>query len=150
MERAVLDELLANGLRDLRKDEVVNGERIRVKAVGDLGLVSQAAREEAMALEAETAQYNGGSLHLGICYSGEWERQMIALGTGAPSLIAGVPPINLVIRTGGGSAASSRSRQPTPSSTSPTCSGPSSTGRSLRRPSSGTKLKKRTSGPKGG
>jgi len=26
---------------------------------------------------------------------------MIALGTGAPSLIAGVPPIDLVIRTGG-------------------------------------------------
>jgi len=73
MERAVLDELLVNGLRDLRKDEVVNGERIRVKAVGDLGLVSRAAREEAMALEAETASYSGGSLHLGICYSGEWE-----------------------------------------------------------------------------
>jgi len=100
MERAVLDELLVNGLRDLRRDEVINGERIRVKVVGDLGLVSGVAREEAMALEAETAQYNGGSLHLGICYSGEWERQMILLGMGAPSLTAGVPPIDLVIRTG--------------------------------------------------
>ncbi len=40
MERAVLDELLVNGLRDLRKDEVVNGERLKVKVVGDLGLVS--------------------------------------------------------------------------------------------------------------
>jgi len=101
MERAVLDELLVNGLRDLRKDEVVNGERLKVKIVGDLSLVSQVAREEAMALEAVTVSYSGGSLHLGICYSGEWERQMIALGTGAPSLIAGVPPIDLVIRTGG-------------------------------------------------
>jgi undecaprenyl pyrophosphate synthase len=101
MERAVLDELLVNGLRDLRKDEVINGERIRVKVVGDLNIVSEAAREEAMALEAETASYSGGSLHLGVCYSGEWERRMIALGMGAPSLIAGVPPIDLVIRTGG-------------------------------------------------
>ncbi len=47
MERAVLDELLVNGLRDLRKDEVINGERLKVKIVGDLSLVSQAAREEA-------------------------------------------------------------------------------------------------------
>ena len=100
MERAVLDELLANGLRDLHKDEIINGERLRVKVVGDLGLVSGIAREEAIALEAETAQYNGGSLHLGICYSGEWERQMILLGMRAPSLTAGVPQIDLVIRTG--------------------------------------------------
>ena len=101
IERAVLDELLVNGLRDLRKDEIINGERLKVKIVGDLSLVSWVAREEAMALEAETAHYDGGSLHLGICYSGEWERRMIALGTGAPSLIAGVPSIDLVIRTGG-------------------------------------------------
>ncbi len=85
----------------MRHQDILHGERLKVKVVGDLGLVSGAAREEVMALEAETAQYNGGSLHLGICYSGEWERQMIALGMGAPSLIAGVPPIDLVIRTGG-------------------------------------------------
>jgi len=99
-ERAVLDELLVDGLRDLRKDEIINGERLRVSVVGDLGLVSQAAMDEAMALGVETAQYSGGSLHLGVCYSGEWERQMLVLGMGAPSLIAGVPPIDLVIRTG--------------------------------------------------
>ena len=99
-ERAVLGELLVDGLRDLRKDEIINGERLRVSVVGDLGLVPQAVIDEAMALGAETAQYNGGSLHLGVCYSGEWERQMIALGIGAPSLLAGVPPIDLVIRTG--------------------------------------------------
>lgn len=101
VERAVLEDLLVNGLRELREDEVVNGERIRVRVVGDLGLVSEAARREAAALEEHTSGYDGGSLHLGVCYSGEWERGLIASGLQAPSIAAGVPPIDLVIRTGG-------------------------------------------------
>jgi len=36
MERAILDELLVNGLRDLRKDEIINGERLKVKVVATL------------------------------------------------------------------------------------------------------------------
>lgn len=100
-EWSVLSELLVEGLHDLREDEVIHGERIRVKVVGDLSLVSQRAREEIVSLEGETADYNGGTLHLGICYSGEWERGIIASGLPAPSILAGVPQIDLVIRTGG-------------------------------------------------
>ncbi len=100
-EWSVLSELLVEGLHDLREDEVVHGERIRVKVVGDLSLVSQRAREEIVSLEGETAAYAGGSLHLGVCYSGEWERDIIASGLPAPSIMAGVPQIDLVIRTGG-------------------------------------------------
>ena len=100
-ERAVLDDLLVLGLRELRDDEVVNGERIKVKVVGDLDLVSEEARREARALEEHTESFGGGSLHLGVCYSGEWERNLIARGLTAPSLEAGVPQIDLVVRTGG-------------------------------------------------
>ncbi len=100
-ERAVLEDLLTNGLRDLRRDEVIHGERIRVRVVGDLSLVSERSRSEASALEEETAGYGGGSLHLGVCYSGEWERGLIERGLQAPSIAAGVPQIDLVIRTGG-------------------------------------------------
>ncbi len=100
-EWAVLSELLVEGLSDLRKDETIHGERIRVRVVGDLSLVSQRAREEVWSLEGETANYSGGSLHLGVCYSGEWERSLVASGLPAPSIIAGVPKIDLVIRTGG-------------------------------------------------
>ncbi|WP_117354942.1 undecaprenyl diphosphate synthase family protein [Acidilobus sp. 7A] len=100
LERAVLEDLLINGLRDLRNDEVINGEKIKVKVVGDLNLVSDESRREAAALEEHTASYSGGSLHLGVCYSGEWERQVIAKGLVAPSISAGVPQIDLVIRTG--------------------------------------------------
>nr|WP_274376801.1 undecaprenyl diphosphate synthase family protein [Acidilobus saccharovorans] len=101
IEKAVLEDLLVNGLRDLRSDPIINGERISVRLVGDLSLVSEAARREGAALEEHTASYDGGSLHLGVCYSGEWERNVIATGTASPSLAAGVPPIDLVIRTGG-------------------------------------------------
>jgi undecaprenyl pyrophosphate synthase len=101
MEKAVLEDLLISGLRDLRSDSIINGERIRVRLVGDLSLVSEAARREGAALEEHTASYDGGSLHLGVCYSGEWERNIIASGTASPSLAARVPPIDLVIRTGG-------------------------------------------------
>jgi Putative undecaprenyl diphosphate synthase. len=64
LERAVLEDLLINGLRDLRNDEVINGEKIKVKVVGDLNLVSDESRREAAALEEHTASYSGGSLHL--------------------------------------------------------------------------------------
>ncbi len=100
-ERSILDNLLMLGLRDLRKDRVVASEHIRVKVVGDLSLVSQEAREEARALEEETSSYDGGSLHLGICYSGEWERDIIVRGLPAPSITVAVPQIDLIIRTGG-------------------------------------------------
>ena len=96
----MLEDLLVNGLRDLRHDEVVHNNKINVKVVGDLSLVSNESRVEAKALEEETANYSGGTLHLGVCYSGEWERGLIAQGIQAPSLAAGVPQIDMVIRTG--------------------------------------------------
>ncbi|MGC9071239.1 MAG: undecaprenyl diphosphate synthase family protein [Acidilobus sp.] len=100
-EREVLGNLLIGGLRDLRKDEVIHGEKIKVKVIGDLSLVSETARQEIIALEGETSDYSGGSLHMGICYSGEWERGIIASGLPAPSILAGVPEVDLIVRTGG-------------------------------------------------
>ncbi len=42
-ERAVLDELLVDGLRDLRKDEVINGERLRVSVFKPLRKIGREA-----------------------------------------------------------------------------------------------------------
>ena len=101
LELAILNALASKGFRELRVNPKLLEKRVMVKVLGDLSLVSNEARREAELTVKET--YNtkpGGILYLALCYSGKWE-VMESLKHGRLPESLSMPPIDLVIRTGG-------------------------------------------------
>ncbi len=98
-ELLVVFNLIARGLRDLMKDEALARREVRVKILGDLGVVPEHVADLARKLEEDTSRRSGGLLTLLIGYSSLWEVSLALKGVEPPSLQ--LPPVDLVIRTGG-------------------------------------------------
>ncbi len=113
-----LMQLLIRTLR--REAETLQGNDIRLDAIGDLDKLPEAARRELDEVMASTASNARMTIHLALSYSGRWElvqaarrlARMAADGQLDPDAIdeeavagrlttAGIPDPDLLIRTGG-------------------------------------------------
>ena len=99
-EKLVIEKVAVYALQDLRNDEFLRDNRIRILIIGDPGRFSRAVEAEALKTSKALDEGDGGLLTILICYSGRWEAEEYTLkGLVPPSLL--LPPIDLVIRTGG-------------------------------------------------
>ncbi len=98
-ERAVIFRLVERGLRDLEGDERLQSRGIAVSILGDEAVLPRSVREAARHLETTTSGRRGGRLRLLLGYSSLWEISA-TLARGRPPSLE-LPPIDLVIRTGG-------------------------------------------------
>ena len=101
LELSILEALAIRGFRELRADSKIRSKNIGVSVLGDLGLLSRSVREEAERTISElNPEGSTAVLYLAICYGGRWEVEYYSKrGLVPPSLR--MPPIDLVIRTGG-------------------------------------------------
>ena len=100
LEKGILEGLAVRALQELRSNEELERNGVRVIVVGDLALLPQSVRREAMETMKATSNRNGGFLAIALCYSGRWEIDYYtSRGLKPPTL--GLEPIDLLIRTGG-------------------------------------------------
>ena len=100
-ELATLHELIVRGVNELARDEDVEKNDIRVIFFGDLSLLPEGIQEKVHELEEMTSDRNGGILGVALCYSVLREIDMDKEGCERPISYRVMPPIDLVIRTGG-------------------------------------------------
>ncbi|MCE4627835.1 MAG: undecaprenyl diphosphate synthase family protein [Desulfurococcales archaeon] len=99
-EKRIIEKVAIYALQDLRSDEFLRSRRIRLLILGDPGRFSRSVEAEALETSKALDSGDGGLLVLLICYSGRWEaEEYTSKGLIPPSLI--LPPIDLIIRTGG-------------------------------------------------
>jgi tritrans,polycis-undecaprenyl-diphosphate synthase [geranylgeranyl-diphosphate specific] len=72
-ERELLMELFEHNFRKMADDERVHRHRIRVRCIGDLGLLPPAVREAADHVMERTRDYDGYSFNVAIAYGGRQE-----------------------------------------------------------------------------
>ena len=100
MELDILNELVLRGFKELREDPMVNDNKVSIKVIGDLSLVRENVRHEAKKTIDATRSYKEKALYLALCYGVKWEiKEAVKKGQLPPSLL--MPPIDLIIRTGG-------------------------------------------------
>ena len=111
-ELSKLFEILRLAYHDLRADRRVSRGEVWVRTVGDMSLVPEALRSEALGLEEETRGAER-TLNICLCYSGRWEILEAvkrldgeALGLNEETFtkamaLGDIPPPDLIIRTGG-------------------------------------------------
>lgn len=95
-ERQIIFSLLRRSLEELSKGKTLAGYSPELRVVGDLSMIPADIRETISSLEGHRSDLK---IVLGICYSVSWEHEFIRKGLTPPSLE--LPPIDLVIRTGG-------------------------------------------------
>ncbi len=96
LELQVLYKLLIKGMRELRERD----RKPRILVMGDLTLLPVEARREIRETVEATRNIGDYTLVTAICYSGVWEVEYyMKRGLMPPSL--SLPPIDLLIRTGG-------------------------------------------------
>ena len=99
-EKKIIEKVAIHALRDLRSDEFVRTRDIAVRVLGWPSRLSEAVATEAEITTRELDRGRGGLFVLLICYSGRAEIEWYsARGMIPPSLL--LPPVDLVIRTGG-------------------------------------------------
>ncbi len=100
LELDVLNELALRGFKELRDDPFVINNEVSIRVLGDLALVKEKVRSEAEKTIDATGSYNKRTLYIAICYGVRWEiKEAVKKGNLPYSLL--IPPIDLVIRTGG-------------------------------------------------
>jgi tritrans,polycis-undecaprenyl-diphosphate synthase [geranylgeranyl-diphosphate specific] len=100
-ELATLHKLVVRGVEELARDEDVDRNDIRVIFFGDLSLLPEKIRVKVEELEEMTSNRRGGILGVALCYSIIREIEMDKKGCRRPISYKVMPPIDLVIRTGG-------------------------------------------------
>ena len=100
-ELATLYELIIRGVDELARDEDVERNDIRIIFFGDLSILPRRVQEKVKELEEMTANRKGGIMGVALCYSILREIDMDKNGCGRPISYRVMPPIDLVIRTGG-------------------------------------------------
>ncbi len=99
-ELVLLHHLASRAFRELREDDRLRDEGIRIQVLGDLTLLPVEVRREALETVRSTSTRSGGLLLIALCYSGRWEVEYYtARGLEPPSL--SLPGVDLLIRTGG-------------------------------------------------
>jgi len=94
-ERGILLGLLERAVRDIEEERILEEHDARLLISGDLSLLPERLR---LSLESLAGKRREGrrTVHVGICYSIQWE-----LKANPPFPTLKLPPIDLVIRTGG-------------------------------------------------
>lgn len=97
LEREILLKILGRALHEVERDKILERYDASLVVSGDLSRLPEGLRWRITNL---TEKYGGGRrvLHIGLCYSTRWELSTYKNGL-LPSLR--LPPIDLVIRTGG-------------------------------------------------
>lgn len=95
-EKKIIFSLLRRSVNDLSERKTLSGYSLSIKTIGDLSMIPAELREAILSLDNRDGELR---VTLGICYNVSWEQELIAKGLEPPSL--GLPPIDLVIRTGG-------------------------------------------------
>ncbi|MEM0365683.1 MAG: undecaprenyl diphosphate synthase family protein [Acidilobaceae archaeon] len=99
-EKRILFKLIDKALWDFRSDYTLKKYDISIRVVGDLSLIPDKLRASIKSLVEETKDRSDYIITTGLCYSFYWEfENYLAKGLKAPS--QNLPPIDLVIRTGG-------------------------------------------------
>ena len=100
LERRILEGLALRALQELRSSRDLEENGVRVIVIGDLSLLPQRVRAEAIETMRSTMGRDGGFLAIALCYSGRWEIDYYtSRGLKPPTLE--LDPIDLLIRTGG-------------------------------------------------
>ncbi|MEB3755870.1 MAG: undecaprenyl diphosphate synthase family protein [Desulfurococcales archaeon] len=100
-ELETLYDLIIRGVEELSKDEDIIRNQIRVIFFGNLSLLPDNIVVRIMELENSTIDRSGGILSIALCYSTLWEIDIDKKGAKRPISYRHLPPIDLVIRTGG-------------------------------------------------
>jgi len=98
-ELVLVFRLIARGLNDLMKDPELEGKDVRVEVIGDQSVLPEGIRALSRRLVDSTRGRRGGILTLLLGYSSLWEMSLALRGIEPPSLR--LPPVDLIIRTGG-------------------------------------------------
>ncbi len=99
-EREVIGQIAVMALQDIRRDETLRERGIRVSIIGEPSIFGESLAREARLTVDSTHDRWSGVLTIAICYSGRWEMERYcSRGMIPPSLL--LPPIDLLIRTGG-------------------------------------------------
>ncbi|GAB6147899.1 polyprenyl diphosphate synthase [Stetteria hydrogenophila] len=99
-EVEILFRLAKKGFRDLREDREVNEKRAKVVVLGELSYLPVDVREEALKLMEHTRKGDGGTLYIAFLYSVKEEVRR-SIEAGVEPFTLSMPPIDLVIRSGG-------------------------------------------------
>lgn len=99
-EVEVLIMLARKGFRELREDKDLREKGVRVTVIGELSYMPRDVKEEAVELMRQTRGGRGGALYIVFLYSVAKEIEE-SLKTGLTPLTLRMPPIDLIIRTGG-------------------------------------------------
>jgi tritrans,polycis-undecaprenyl-diphosphate synthase [geranylgeranyl-diphosphate specific] len=100
-ELETLYDLVLRGVEELSKDKDIKENDIRIIFFGDLTMLPKDVRERVLRLEDSTKYRKGGILGIALCYSVLWEIEMDKKGANRPITYRQLPPIDLIIRTGG-------------------------------------------------
>ncbi len=99
-EKSILFKMAISAFDDLMNNKKLEEHSVRIVVLGDLTLLPVDIRRKALETVESTKDRNRGILTIALCYSGKWEVEYYtARGLPLPSLQ--LPPIDLLIRTGG-------------------------------------------------
>ncbi len=99
-EVKVLMKLAKKGFKELREDKDLNEKGVKVSIVGELNYLPDDVREEALKLMEQTSKGKGGTLYVVFLYSVSEEIKK-SMRMGVKPFTLEIPPIDLIIRTGG-------------------------------------------------
>ncbi len=100
MEKSILFKMTVEAFDELMTNRKLEEHGIRVEVLGDLTLLPVEIRRKALETVKYTENRSRGALIIALCYGGRWEVEYYtARGLPLPSLK--LPPIDLLIRTGG-------------------------------------------------
>lgn len=97
-ELTVLYSLIEAAVNDFRADEKLRDHGVRLRVFGDLELLPSKLSSLVKGLEEETRNRANHTLAVALCYSTRWEINSLPPGTRSFETL---PPLDLVIRTGG-------------------------------------------------
>jgi len=100
-EIAVLRELSKAAFRELLKDEKVVSGSLRVIVIGDYSSFDPEVARLARRVMVESRWGGPSTLTILYCYSGQWELEEAWRRRHVPASQAHLPPLDLIIRTGG-------------------------------------------------
>jgi tritrans,polycis-undecaprenyl-diphosphate synthase [geranylgeranyl-diphosphate specific] len=72
-EKAEIFRLITNKFDELRRDERIHKNRVKINAIGDIDLLPPSLQDAVKRAEAATADYDGMQLNIALAYSGRRE-----------------------------------------------------------------------------
>ncbi len=99
-EVEVILRLAERGFRELLEDEKLARRGVRIRVIGERSVLPPGLRGLLARVEEETGRRGGPTLYIAFVYSSRREVER-ALELGRPPETLAMPPIDLIVRTGG-------------------------------------------------